>query len=557
MDAPHLDPQFAQVLVLMSRLADGAFESRGAVPTGDDNIDALLTGLNILGEELQHQSKCRVRAEGLLQDALDHYEHAPAYFCSVDVVGLDIVKCNQTLATALGLSKEAVLRRRFNELFVPGQEAELIAGLEQARTREPMATELQLSAADGATADVTLDVSLATSDGAPRYRVVMRDITARHQLEAQLRQSQKMEAVGQLAGGVAHDFNNLLTVIIGAGAMLRAHASDPDANTLVQEILDAADNASELTRRLLSFANHQTQRAELVQCGAVVDRTVSMLRRLITHIQLRVSMAPDLWNVKMGPGQLEQVLMNLTLNARDAMPDGGTIGIEARNVTDADQADWVQITVRDAGMGMQPEVLERVFEPFFTTKPRERGTGLGLTMCYGIVDQANGRIFLQSVVGQGTSVHVHLPRFSGAYRLSVQTDAVTECAGRILLVEDEQAVRKGTTRLLGRMGYEVLEVSNGTDALALLQSTEQPIDLILTDVVMPGMSGMELVDRARQHHPDIPVLYMSGYAPDLPADSTDSDTCDFLAKPFKTKQLVSCIQRLLTTAARRVSPSQR
>ena len=408
--------------------------------------------------------------------------------------------------------------------------------------------------------------------------VYVRDVTARRQAEAALRQrdaelqqAQKMEAIGLLAGGVAHDFNNLLTVIRAHGEFLAAELADgSEARDDALEVVRAADRAAQLTRQLLAFSRRQTLDPQPLRPAELVATLGTMLRRVLgADVALRIdTWAPSGWTVADG-GQLEQVVLNLAMNARDAMPDGGALTIEVCDVRRAaaegagvTAGDYVAIRVRDTGCGMSEPVRRRAFEPFFTTKEPGRGTGLGLSMAYGIVKQSGGELEIESAEGVGTTVTVLLRRAAaqGAARAggaavsgSVASDPGGESiaaagAGRgtVLVVEDEDEVRGVVRQILERGGYEVLEARHGVEGEAAAAAHAGPIDLLLTDVVMPELSGRELASRVRVRHPETRVLYMSGYAPGSargdgrPSAASLDAPC--LQKPFTVGALVEAVR---------------
>jgi PAS domain S-box-containing protein len=392
-----------------------------------------------------------------------------------------------------------------------------------------------------------------------------RDVTEQNVLEHQLRQSQKMEAVGQLAGGVAHDFNNLLTVIQGHCDMLRETAIGGPAREDVEEIAKATARATSLTRQLLAFSRTQLLQPEPLDLNHIVEQVEPMLRRLIgAHIVLRSSLAAGLRPVLADAGQIEQVLMNLVVNARDAMPGGGTLTITTqpceRRSDDANlpAGHYIALVVKDQGAGMTAEVRARIFEPFFTTKPAGRGTGLGLSTVYGIVKQSGGSIHVESEPGAGARFEILLPcaeadvAGSGrSGRLTPVVQAPERGAGRILIAEDEDAVRALTSRVLRKAGYQVFEARHGVDALAQLDAIEGGIDMLLTDVVMPEMGGPDLAERVRARAPDVPVLFMTGYTDDDVLRRGVSDhTVELLQKPFSPADLANAVRAALDRRGR-------
>jgi signal transduction histidine kinase/CheY-like chemotaxis protein len=390
---------------------------------------------------------------------------------------------------------------------------------------------------------------------------IVLDTTAQHELEAQFLQAQKMEAVGRLAGGVAHDFNNLLTVISSYADLLVEDLEPTDARREdLNEIRGASDRATALTRQLLAFSRKQVLQPRTLSLNAVVDGVEKMLGRLIgADVELTTAPASDLGMVNADPGQLEQVIVNLVVNARDAMPAGGRITIETANIelsgTDPRRrisvppGSYVMLAVSDTGHGMDPEVLEHLFEPFFTTKPQGQGTGLGLSTVFGIVRQSGGDVWVYSEVGRGTTFKVYLPRTnpvatSGA---TVAGAAVPQPgAETILLAEDDDALRALVKRLLVKQGYTVLEACNGREALALCTNYEGAIDLVLTDIVMPELGGRALVERVAASRPRTRVLFMSGYTDDdvIRRALTDHRT-EFLQKPFTPQSLAQRVRQVL------------
>jgi len=378
--------------------------------------------------------------------------------------------------------------------------------------------------------------------------------------EARLSQAQKMEAVGRLAGGVAHDFNNLLTAIVGYGDLaLDGLDEDDPARGDIEEVLRAAERAGGLTRQLLAFSRRQVARPEPIDLNAIVADTDRMLRRLIgENIEIVTMLDGELALTVADPGQIEQVIVNLAVNARDAMPRGGRLEIETRNLEleEAREVDsgvlapgaWVVLSISDRGIGMDEQTRARIFEPFFTTKQLGHGTGLGLAMVSGIIDRCGGRIGLSSAPGEGTTFSVYLPTSAGT-TAEKDPDAVDRrLAGHeaILLVEDSEPLRRLVTRTLERHGYQVLATASATGALRLCSRHPDPIDLLLTDVVLPRNSGPELAARARELQPGLRVLYMSGFSDDtLLHHGLSPDEAELIEKPFAPTALLSRIRSLL------------
>lgn len=392
--------------------------------------------------------------------------------------------------------------------------------------------------------------------------IVNRDVTARRNLEDQFRQAQKMEAVGRLSGGVAHDFNNLLGVIIGYAEFLQERLEPQnDLRGSVDEILNAGKRAAALTRQLLAFSRQQVLDPKVIDLNGAVSDMEKLLRRLIGEdVELSTQLASDLGRVKADQGQFEQVVMNLAVNARDAMPQGGKLIIATENIVMDDAfvrrypypvqpGPYVCLSVTDSGIGMDAETKARAFEPFFTTKEKGKGTGLGLSTVYGVVKQSGGYIDIFSSPGQGTTFKIYLPRIDEA----VNQQAPGQGGGgsfegkeTILLAEDEASLRKLTRATLEQNGYKVLEAKDGVEALAVSEACDLPIDLLLTDVVMPGMGGRALAQELTRRRPEMRVVYMSGYTGQGVGTQGPIDPgSDFLSKPFTRVVLARKIREAL------------
>jgi len=408
-----------------------------------------------------------------------------------------------------------------------------------------------------------------TSAGSPEsVNVYALDMTDQRKLEAQFAQSQKMQAIGQLAGGVAHDFNNLLTAIIGFSdlLLLKHKPGDPSFSELMQ-IKQNANRAAGLTRQLLAFSRRQTLRPQVLELPLIVDDLTVLLKRMIGDKNtLTVEHGRNIWPVRADVVQLEQVIINLVVNARDAMPDGGAITIRTSNVGEDETAamnfeglvpaDYVLIEVEDTGTGMPPEVLSKIFEPFFTTKELGKGTGLGLSTVYGIVKQTEGFIYPVSTVGAGTTFKIFLPRHVQAVSEAAAKAAapVKDLTGheRILLVEDEESVRAFSARALRATGYEVFEADGGDEALEVLEDLDFEVDLIISDVVMPEMDGPTLLKHVRERSPDLKVIFVSGYAEEsVRRDIEDDQSVDFLPKPYSLDQINTKVKDVLGRAGAR------
>jgi PAS domain S-box-containing protein len=393
---------------------------------------------------------------------------------------------------------------------------------------------------------------------------IARDITERKILEEQLRQAQKLEVIGQLAGGIAHDFSNLLIAItIHNELALKELGADNPLRRNLEEIKMASDRATALTHQILAFSRKQVVQPKVLNLNTVVIEMKKMLQRLIgENIELHTAPMPDLGDIEADPGQLTQIIMNLAINARDAMPFGGQLTIETQNIY-LDEANarqqgasnpgaYVLLAVSDTGMGMDEQTQKRIFEPFFTTKETDKGTGLGLATVYGIVKQSGGHIWVSSEVGRGTTFQVYLPRVDEGVQedeQSTEPEATWQGTETILLAEDEQIVRKLTREILEMHGYQVLEAANGGAAISICERHQRPIHLLLSDVIMPELGGRELASRLAQKHPELKVLYMSGYmdAASLPNSSLETNL-SFLQKPFTPDALARKVREVLDTA---------
>jgi signal transduction histidine kinase/CheY-like chemotaxis protein len=391
--------------------------------------------------------------------------------------------------------------------------------------------------------------------------LVFSDVTEKRTLEGQLRQASKMEAVGQLAGGVAHDFNNLLTVIMSYGSMLLDRLSPEDESREdVQEIAAAAVRAAGLTRQLLAFSRQQVLQSRVVNINAVIGDVEKMLRRIIGEdVELHTSLASDLATIHADPGQLEQILMNLVVNARDAMSGGGRVCITTSNAELPAESTgvapfkaggpYVILSVSDTGAGMSPEVRQRIFDPFFTTKAPGYGTGLGLSTVYGIVKQSGGEIHVDSELGSGSTITLYFPRFVGSDETltDVVAPSQSSCGSEtILLVEDDANLRVLVARVLTGRGYKVHSADTGVAGLAIASDPLIQIDAVITDIVMPGMNGRELVEKLLEANPGLACLFMSGYTDDeVLRRGVSRGEAAFLQKPFTPDQLAQSLRSVI------------
>ncbi|HJQ22928.1 MAG TPA: response regulator [Blastocatellia bacterium] len=487
------------------------------------------------------------------------------------IIGTDsggkIVYWNKHAETLFQWQADEVMGRDVIETTVAApQRARAQALLLTLSERGYLEGEFELQRKDGSRFPAYVVNTVVDNDGQDKGVVgVAIDLTARKQLEEQLRQAQKMEAIGQLAGGVAHDFNNLLTIIMGYAQLLQAQTdSSSPRGREIEEILDAAQRAASLTSQLLAFSRKQVLAPQILDLNAVVADTEKMLRRLIgEHIELVTDFAADLDPVQADPGQLQQVIMNLAVNARDAMPEGGKLIIRTRNaglnesdVRDypgCEPGDYVMLTVTDTGLGMDPATVSHIFEPFFTTKEQGKGTGLGLSTVFGIVKQSGGHVAVDSRPGRGTTFQICLPRAQWDAEPAVES---AQAGGwlhgdeMILLVEDEAAVRALSAKLLRTHGYTVLEAADGEAALSLLQSERASVGLLITDVIMPRMSGKTLANLLKARQPDMKVLFTSGYTDDaIIHHGVLAPGVVFLQKPFAPDVLIRKVREVLDQPA--------
>jgi PAS domain S-box-containing protein len=389
---------------------------------------------------------------------------------------------------------------------------------------------------------------------------VAEDITDRRELEAQLRQAQKMEGIGQLAGGVAQDFNNLMTVITGYSDLVLESLEPGDANReMLEEILRAGRRAATLTRHLLAFSSRQLLAPKICAMNEIARRASATLASVLgEQVRVVVSLAPDAGSVCVDPDQTEQVLLNLGINARDAMPHGGTLTLETRNVTlrpgdgtgsaGVPPGPYVLLSIADSGIGMSPDIQGHLFEPFFTTKEPGQGRGLGLSTVHGFIRQSGGHIEAESAEGVGSTFRIYLPLADAVAGTEPDGQARDAAQGMktILLVEDEPAVRSLTSRILQRAGYSVLEAESGEEALEILGTRQDAVHLLLTDLVMPGMSGRAVAERVLALRPSIKVMFMSGYTDDMAVrQGLAEEAVTFLSKPFPPLTLASKVRQVL------------
>ena len=507
-----------------------------------------------MAEDAMRAAENRLRALiGAMRDAIVVLDQSGRY---VDVAPSATDVLHRAPADLLG--------RRLHEVFASAQADEFMTAVHEAlATRAPVELSYDL---DVRGERCWFDSTFLPQAG-DRVVWIIRDATARRQAEQalreseeQLRQSQKMEAVGQLAGGIAHDFNNLLMAIMSNAELA---AGDPSVSSSVSGYVDEIKNASRrarsLTQQLLAFSRRQMLQPVVLDLNSIVTESQLMIRRLMgATIAMDVKLCPEVGHVRADPGQLSQVLINLAVNARDAMPQGGRLTIASENVEVGSrdpskpglkEGRYAALIVRDTGCGMTEEVRSRVFEPFFTTKPAGQGTGLGLSTAYGIVKQSGGYIDVETAPSAGTTFTVLLPLSPESAVMPptpLPLENLPPMHGTILLVEDEAAVRDATRRMLSRHGFTVVEAANGVDAMDLWERQAHTIDIVLTDVVMPSMGGADLVRALRQRRPGLRVVFMSGYTQGaLDLSEIDENTTRFLNKPFTHDRLLATLRVLL------------
>lgn len=472
---------------------------------------------------------------------------------------------NRAGRTMVGLGVDEDIAGAHIDDYSPGWSAQIIEGeaIPAAIQRGTWVGETALLTKDGREIPVSqVIVAHKTALGEVRFlSTIMRDLSEQKKLEDQLRQAQKLEAFGQLSGGVAHDFNNLLTVISGYCECLEDYATlTDDSLEMVKEIHKAGDRAATLTRQLLAFSRQQVLQPKVLNLNEVIADTGKMLDRLIGEdVDLTTVLCPTLWPVKVDAGQVEQVLMNLAVNARDAMPNGGKITIESANIEldesysevhlDVKPGRYVVMAVSDTGCGMDEKTKVRIFEPFFTTKPPGKGTGLGLATVFGIVKQSGGHVTVYSEPGNGTTFRIYLPKVEVASEARTEAKAPaapTRGTETVLVVEDAEIVRNLACRILRSQGYNVLEACNGGEALSICQQHQGHIHLVLTDVVMPEMSGRQLAEHLREGQFDSKLLFMSGYTDDAVVRHgiLEAQT-NFIQKPFSPAGLAQKVRKIL------------
>ncbi|HVM64347.1 MAG TPA: ATP-binding protein [Acidimicrobiales bacterium] len=485
------------------------------------------------------------------------------------IVGVDasgaITYANPQALQAFGY-EEAELLGQPVELLLPERSAERHREHRAAFTDNPHARpmgiglDLWARRRDGRELPVEISLSPLAGDPAGTVFATVVDISARKAAEAQLLQAQKLESVGRLAGGIAHDFGNMVFAIRGFVDLLEEDLSgdpaDLDVATMLQNVRgidEAATRAGALTAQLLAFSRQQSVAPRVVEPAGSIRALQPLLERLIGEsVELRLTLAPDTGRIRADPGQLDQILVNLAVNARDAMPEGGRITVETSNITfdeayaadhfNVSAGDFVLVAVSDTGVGMDAATRARVFEPFFTTKELGRGTGLGLATIYGIVQQAGGHIWLYSEPGRGSTFKLYFPRVDAEEPMDAAPRPLRRSRGTVLLAEDEATVRQMTRQVLRRAGWNVIEASSGGEALQLLESMRQPVDAVVSDVVMPGTGGIALADAVLDRSPGTRVVLLSGYTAEaLDLERVMARGARFVSKPASRRDLLAAL----------------
>ncbi|MEX0781781.1 MAG: ATP-binding protein [Dehalococcoidia bacterium] len=538
---------------------------------GPAEVAALGTNFNRLSdavnEELAERRKAEDEARASARNYRVLFDHNPQPMWVLDLASGEVLEVNEAAIARYGYSRDEFLQLNHLVIWADPVEAEQSMGLLEAGGVTRIGPVVHITK-DGLELQVLVSGHGTGFADRAACLVIAEDITEKERLESQLRQAQRLESVGQLAGGVAHDFNNLLSVILNYSAFVRADLAAADAEEGSErwqaaqrdltEVEEASHRAARLTRQLLTFARQEVIRPEVLDLNQVVLQLQPLLERTLgAHITMAAALTENLWPVEADAGQLEQVLVNLAVNARDAMAAGGTLAIDTGNV-DVDEAyastypglapgPYARLRVSDTGSGMPPGVIERAFEPFFTTKG-EMGTGLGLATVYGIVKQAGGQIRIYSEVGHGTTITVLLPRAEGAPAAAVDVPTVGVLQGNetVLLLEDEEPLLEVAARILERGGYTVLKATNGEEALQVETAHSGRIDLLISDVVMPGMLGQEAARRLHASRPELKVLFTSGYANSVTGVSAMvEEGAALLEKPFSAQSLLSAVRQLL------------
>lgn len=527
----------------------------------EDGIPAGIQGIARDVTERNRAEQALRKSEELYRDLI---ENAHDIIYSIDLAG-NYTSVNQAVERITGYTRAEALSMNLDQVIAPEQLGKVRQMIAQKMVGDNFtAYDSEMVAKDGHRIPIEINTSIIFENGVPvGGRGIARDVTERRQLEDQLRQAQKMEAIGQLVGGIAHDFNNMLTAINGYSDLTLRKMSDADPlRRNIEEIKKAGEHSADLTYQLLAFSRQQILQPKVLSLNQVIADTSKMLQRMIgENVELVALLDPGTGAVKVDPGQLSQIIVNLAVNARDAMPHGGKLTLETSNVflndaygrkhTGSLAGPQVMLAITDTGVGIDAAIIGRIFEPFFTTKDVGKGTGLGLATVYGIVQQSGGTIRVYSEVGQGTTFKIYLPRVDDEAdrpESGVGYPALPAGTETVLVVEDEDLVRALTRQILEICGYNVLEARNGREALAVFENHANSIDLLLTDVVMPVMGGRELAERIAKLAPTMSVLFTSGYTDDaIVHNDVIEASANFIQKPFTTDDLAHKVRAVLDT----------
>jgi PAS domain S-box-containing protein len=537
----------------------------GAMPVQD--VQQLVHELQVYQIELEMQNEALCSTQQELETSRDRYsalyDFAPVGYLTLDRAGM-ILEANLTAARLLGIARRELLHQRLTDFIVPADQDTFYHHRQQTvATHMPQACELAMQRQDGTAFFVRLEslVELEKAGGSLRWGIALSDVTAQRHLEAQLREAQKMEAIGTLAGGIAHDFNNILQIIIGFTGLVQGMVAQASpAWQPLQHVLTAGQRAKELVQQMLDFSRHHAPQRQPLQLHLLLHETLQLLRAALpSTIDLRAFLNTTSGTVLANPAQLQQVLMNLASNADYAMrTTGGVLEVHLDEVDITPHGavaspplppgPYLRLTIRDTGVGMTPEVMARIFEPFFTTKGTGQGTGLGLAVVYGIISRHGGTITVASIPKQGTTFTIYLPRVAEAPpvrdRLAEPLPTGTE---RLLFVDDEEALSTLARETLIRLGYDVTVSTSSLDALAAFCATPQGFDLVITDQTMPAMTGETLVRELWRIRPDIPIILCTGYSPLIDAERAAVLGIDaFLPKPVESATLAHTIRQVMT-----------
>jgi PAS domain S-box-containing protein len=501
----------------------------------------------------------------------DLYENSPDMYHSVDRRGI-IISCNQTESQLLGIPKEAIIGHPLLNLYPPAQYKHVEMNLKKIfeHGQESKGIEEQIRNADGTLIDVSLSISLVyDADGKPAMaRMVLRDITEKKKMEAKILQAQKIDSIGNLAGGIAHDFNNILTAILGSASIMRRRILDDKRLLKYVDLIETTSRrGAAITRQLLTFSRKSNPHVVPIDVISIVDQTIKLFEVTTPRtIHIKYDLSPEPLIVNGDEGQLQQALLNLCINARDAMTNGGILVIncrsvlvdaeESKNITDGHPGDYAMISVADSGVGIPPDIINRIYEPFFTTKEQGKGTGLGLSVVYGVIKSHNGYINVSSEVNSGTHFTIYLPRIIDnqvTRELQSGQSGIVGGSERILLIEDEISVGEIGAEILSELGYKIEIAHNGREAMDKLELGNQKVDLVILDMNMPRMGGQATFDYIKQKYPSLKVLVCSGYSAIMLDDGKFTQQIDgFIQKPYELDDLAHKVRSIIDSPTKSV-----